>query len=317
MKIWWILAVLLVALLIFGVRERFEATQSIKAPPYDAAEKVRIYDMVRQRSATPPYTFVGYQDLVMAKAKSQAPDEKDETKLKEIAGGILAPTVEAFFTTVYKPAKTPIKQDDIDAFMKTRESDLSSVEKDVLTTYFIGQGGTGSTAYATVLGDMGQNYGYAKQSSTQAGTTSAGNTTPASNSSTGGSSTSSYGPNSGGSVGKGKGVFGPTFNGVGNGGNFNGDSTKHNQYPELLGGGDKNKGRKRESGSIGGLTGGTLTGGGLGNIEVGGGGRASRQPGDMDRIPDPYRVGQQFSTASYSFKTDPAPYLADFSAFLR
>jgi hypothetical protein len=74
----------------------------------------------------------------------------------------------------------------------------------------------------------------------------------------------------------------------------------------LLGGGDKHQGARRETGR---LDGGTLVNGGIGG--------SSRQPGDMDLIPDPYRVGQQFSSASYSFKTDPAPYLADFSAFLR
>jgi hypothetical protein len=87
----------------------------------------------------------------------------------------------------------------------------------------------------------------------------------------------------------------------GDGKPFDGDSTKNNSYPQLLGGGDKHKGARRETGR---LDGGTLV-------------TTSRQPGDMDLIPDPYRVGQQFSSASYSFKTDPAPYLADFSAFLR
>jgi hypothetical protein len=41
----------------------------------------------------------------------------------------------------------------------------------------------------------------------------------------------------------------------------------------------------------------------------------SRSPGDMDVIPDPYRVAQTFSTASYSSKTEPTPFLTDFSAF--
>jgi len=41
----------------------------------------------------------------------------------------------------------------------------------------------------------------------------------------------------------------------------------------------------------------------------------SRTPGDMDIIPDPYRVAQTFSASSYSSKTEPVPFLTDFSAF--
>ena len=43
----------------------------------------------------------------------------------------------------------------------------------------------------------------------------------------------------------------------------------------------------------------------------------SRQPGDMDLVKDPYRVSQQFASSSYSFKTEPVPFLTDFSAFQR
>jgi len=43
----------------------------------------------------------------------------------------------------------------------------------------------------------------------------------------------------------------------------------------------------------------------------------SRVPGDMDLVPDPYRISSTFSTSSYSSKTEPAPFLADFSAFLK
>jgi hypothetical protein len=43
----------------------------------------------------------------------------------------------------------------------------------------------------------------------------------------------------------------------------------------------------------------------------------SRQPGDQDRIPDPYRVSQSYSPASNSSKNEPVPFLTDFSAFLK
>lgn len=44
----------------------------------------------------------------------------------------------------------------------------------------------------------------------------------------------------------------------------------------------------------------------------------SRVPGDQDIYPDPYRLGKNFSTSSYSSGKDapePAPFLADFSKF--
>jgi hypothetical protein len=43
----------------------------------------------------------------------------------------------------------------------------------------------------------------------------------------------------------------------------------------------------------------------------------SRVPGDQDLIPDPYRLSRNFSTSSYSSKTDPVPFLTDFSAFFK
>jgi hypothetical protein len=43
----------------------------------------------------------------------------------------------------------------------------------------------------------------------------------------------------------------------------------------------------------------------------------SRVPGDMDLIPDPYRVNSSFSTSTYTSKTEPVPFLTDFSAFMK
>jgi hypothetical protein len=124
-------------------------------------------------------------------------------------------------------------------------------------------------------------------------------------------------------------VLGPVFTSYGSpvdGGDPN--AWKSNQYPELLGGGDP-AARQRERGAGGGfgfgfgsLAGGDLQGAmptaaGLGATEQSRFFPTSRQPGDMELIPDPYRVSQQFSSASYSFKTEPTPFLTDFSAFFR
>jgi hypothetical protein len=56
---------------------------------------------------------------------------------------------------------------------------------------------------------------------------------------------------------------------------------------------------------------------GLANGVGGSANPMSRQPGDMDLIPDPYRVSQSYSTSSYSSKTEPVPFLSDFSAFMK
>jgi hypothetical protein len=43
----------------------------------------------------------------------------------------------------------------------------------------------------------------------------------------------------------------------------------------------------------------------------------SRVPGDQDMIPNPYLPGGEFSSSTYSVKTEPVPFLTDFSAFMK
>ena len=108
-------------------------------------------------------------------------------------------------------------------------------------------------------------------------------------------------------------VFGPQFEEYGaplsgsEGGGGIG-SVAAGQYPELLGG--------REKIAPGGATGPMLPpssslGTDLGSMFF----PFSRTPGDMDRVPDPFRAMNNFSLASYTPKTDPVPFLPDFSAF--
>lgn len=153
-------------------------------------------------------------------------------------------------------------------------------------------------------------------------------TGPAAGGTTGGSSTSSAAPNSGEFGGGGdrrQQVFGPIFRGKGEGdGVVPIDSSKTRRYPELMGGKGNAPPSTRVEGA--GITSpskswqmtmdGTLpTMQGLGAEENSKFLPFSRQPGDMDVIPDPYRVSQQFSTSNYAFKTEPVPFLSDFSAF--
>lgn len=348
----WILLAVAIGLFLLGlVRESFEPTQSIKAPPYDAAEKVRVFNMVRQRSATPPYAFLGYQDILLQKAEQQLPNEKNRRKLEEAAGGLVTPAIEAFFNTVFKPATTPITKEQVKAFVDARPSDIKMIEEDVLTTYFVGQSGVGTSersGYAATLAAMGQNAGYlisnapeaagpsagsaAAAASTEtaadaaaaaddattgsgttggattgSGTSGSGTTGGATTGSgtTGGGATTGSGTTGGGS-GSGTQVYGPTFTSLGSPiHNNGGDSTRTNQYPELMGGmgGDaRNRDLLPSSAS-------------LGSDPNSGYFPYSRTPGDQDLIPDPYRLNRNYSTASYSSKTDPVPFLTDFSAF--
>jgi hypothetical protein len=331
-KVLLLLAILVALFAWTFMRERFEATASIKAPPYDDDAKRRIYEAARTTSQT----------TLMSKAKNLLPGETKREKLEAAAGGVLAPVVGDFFTTVFKPATTPITDADITKFMATRPaSDLKDIEKEVLTTYFVGQQGIGTsmnTGYAAALAELGQNPGYLNTGTTAGGSTgeSVVGSTPAtgvgsaaatmSGSTTGGSSTSSLGPTSGTTGASGQRVFGPVFTARGAGGMDGGDSSKTNTYPELMGG----RGGAAPSTKVDGLgivspsknwlltTDGSLPSmDSLGASEMSKYFPTSRTPGDMDLIPDPYRLSRNFSTSSYSSKTEPAPFLTDFSAFLK
>ena len=129
---------------------------------------------------------------------------------------------------------------------------------------------------------------------------------------TGGSSTRSLEPEQGGGGDRRKQIFGPLFTSIGDGGNVDGgDSSKTNKYPELLGGGMMAPVKGRQLTKDGSLP----STAGLGSDEDSKYLPTSRVPGDMEKIADPWRVSQSFSAANYSFKTDPVPFLTNFSAF--
>ncbi len=123
------------------------------------------------------------------------------------------------------------------------------------------------------------------------------NTTQTSNT-TGGSS-GNIGGVSGGPSQENQAVFGPLFNGTGS--NIVGDNTdssKTNKYPKLMGGtsGFANTGRSDTARMM---------------LPI----QESKFPGDLDFIPDPYRVSLTYNASSYSSGREPIPFLTDFSAF--
>jgi hypothetical protein len=142
--------------------------------------------------------------------------------------------------------------------------------------------------------------------------------------STGGSSTTTFGPTTGGSANRIRQVFGPQFTerGATVSGNGDGDSSRTNVYPELLGGMIDTSSRIPGAGIQPPSKNWTLSKDGslppeknMGADEMSRYFPYSRTPGDMDIIPDPYRVAQTFSASSYASKTEPVPFLTDFSAF--
>ena len=374
----WIVAVLLGLLLLWNLlRERFEATPSIPAPPYNDDQKRHIYETANTAD----------QSVLMAKAVRDNPNEADPEKLKALAGAYLAPVVGEFFTTVFRPATDPIITEDVADFMADRPLDsypLKEIESRVLNTYYVGQQGVGTvdeSGYAEILAGLGQNSGYLVNSpqsaidagraaaaarrraatagatpasgttasgTTASGTTASGTTdttasatTPATASTppagttvaptsiprtttTGGYSATGYAP-TGGSTDN-EPVWGPAWSGAAEpiAGARPGDSTTHTIYPILMGGYGGGAGTPERSRVDGvGMTNASGTGITLPPIGTTGSEPNSqflpnaRVPANTGFSRDPYRLATNFSTSSYSSKTDPVPFLTDFSAFFK
>lgn len=227
--------------------------------------------------------------------------------------------MQIFYDTIYLPNKKQPKDEELAAFADT--VNLTTIPQrlranfrpsliSVLDSYFATPPVWGSSA-AETSGDS--------EVSPSTGETSMGIPT---GSVGGGSSGNLIGPTSG-TVSKGKMVWGPIFSGQGTDlGETGGDSTKSNVYPELLGG---NMGKQSSRVDGVGITSPSQPGLGsilpssasLGTDANSGFLPFSRQPGDMDVVPDPYRLAKNFSTKNYSSERDPVPFLTDFSAFYK
>jgi hypothetical protein len=324
-KVWILLAVVVLLIALTQVRERFEATPSIKAPPYDEAERARIRNMVSKADL----------DIILADMTKNVGSEASAERIKDMAQNTPAQMVGDFFQTTYSRAQTPITDAEIDTYMKRWShfsTDMKEAIKRVLRSYFVNQDSK-KTGYAEKLVEMGQEPGYssAPPEGAMGMTTAAASTVPGlsttTGSSTGGSSTSSMGPTSGNSGSRDKQVFGPVFTarGDGNPGGNGGDSTQNNTYPELMGGRSGTPSTKVAGAGVVppsknwllSVDGSLPSWDSLGSADMSKYFPTARTPGDMDLIPDPYRLSRNFSTSSYSSKTEPAPFLTDFSAFLK
>lgn len=335
MKLWILLAVALLLLVVALWSESFTATSTIVAPPYDDNQKRRIYGMMSAAS----------QSKLTAKAKAANPTldaTRDAQRLGAIAGGYVSDAVGQFFTTVYAPRNTTLTAADVDTFIAARTGDdeMKALEKEAVTVYFLTQSGPHSSGYIDALAAVGQGWNPPPTATGPTGaagptggaapgpTGAAGPTGAVGTGATGGSSFQGTPTTTGGSTSgyattvttaPTQGLFGPAFTSFGDpspSGNTL-DSSKYTSYPQVLGGvPDKSTRTVPGAGVISGPRQLELpTMDSLASSAQAQFFPFSRTPGDMEKIPDPYRVSQMFSTASYSSKTEPVPFLTDFSAF--
>jgi hypothetical protein len=111
-------------------------------------------------------------------------------------------------------------------------------------------------------------------------------------------------------------IWGPPFAGLGNRRNWGDGGDGSGRYPNILGPPRQSSAYMSGVGVVPPAQGGNLpSAASTGSDPMAGFLPFSRQPGDQERIPDPYRVSQSYSASSYSSKNEPVPFLTDFSAF--
>lgn len=198
------------------------------------------------------------------------------------------------------------------------------------------------TNYADALNAVGQTPGYTTTNPTTGQTTTTGvgtAGTPTTGNTTGGTTTNPQ-PSSGGVAGgsspsplsdesqkvagvPGNNVFGPPFVGVGTNGNDTGNIGAV-PYPYLYGPKPDVSTMVPGAGIAGPSQASSLADSGVLPNASGTGSDpksqffgTSRVPGDKDLVPNPYSMNTSFSPSSSSSKTEPLPYLTDFSAFAK
>jgi len=266
-----------------GVQEPTEDVQGMPFPKlYNSTEGERIYNLLTPGEKS--------EWLALYNQNGNPNPTQNEEILKRTINFVAS----GFYWYNYKLGNVPTTIDGIQSTLVGKvEPGTEKRFATILKRYFVDQGSTPSGMTLSTGGTNGMS-----------GTPSTGGTN-------GMSGTPSTGETTGGGD-RLRQVFGPLYTSIGSGGLITDDSTTTSRYPELLGGGGngvpkKNEDEKGAMPTIGGL-------GGLGSSRFF---PFSRVPGDMEKIPDPYRVSQTFTAANYSFKTDPVPFLTDFSAFFK
>jgi hypothetical protein len=306
-----------VALFLWSIRENFQDTATIKGPPYGNSDYPIIVNLMS-------YGLVkNLQDKYVAENSGQGrPDRLTLDGQRKIVDGLISGLMGDFHRTVYKPATTPLTEANVDTFLNPRSTSgfrlANKAEfKKLLVAYFVNQpaGAPNANLTAAQIASAAQstNSGYAAALAALGQTSSGGTGGPADPLNT--SAGSSGGVSSAGGSGiirKGN-IWGPAYTGLGSD-ISSGLGSGLRDYPTLLGP------KPKESNMV--------EGGGIANVSKqttlpssSGTGSdpnsqffgSSRVPGDQDLFPNPYL---EFTPSSGSSKTEPVPYLADFSAFL-
>lgn len=340
MKVWILVILVLFLLLASKGRELFQPTNLIKGPPYSDA------DYQRWISILDPSVISALQ----TQFKRQNPDKPLPDPSTGVGRGQLmeqsvATMMSNFYSQVYEPASQPLTSGNVDSFLAGNTDSIVSANRDsfkrLLVSYFVtppagaqnlpltakqvtSAGFAGKSGYADVLAGMGQ------AATVPANAIPSGDIPPeavpvssVTSTTTGGTSGIALGPTSRAASSTGQLIWGPEYPGMGDGNGMGpgGDSTSSRNYPFLLG-------PKPDTSTLSpaGIVppskswqlpknGSLPSPGVLGSTEDSRYFGTSRVPGDQDLIPDPYRVAAAFSTATYSSKTEPVPFLTDFSAF--
>ena len=312
-----------VALFLWSIRENFQGTATIKGPPYGNSDYPIIVNLMT-------YGLVkNLQDKYVEENPGQGrPDRGTLDGQRKIVDGRISNWIGQFYTYVYKPATTPLTEANVDTYVNPRttsgfylanKADL----KKLLVAYFVNQPAgapnTPPTTAQLASASQSTNSGYAALLSAlgQSGSGGTGGLADPLNTSAG----SSGGVSSAGGSGiikKGN-IWGPAYTGFGMG-ISSGLGSGARDYPTLLGPEPK-KSKMVEGGGIAnvsqnesllksGVLPSSASTGSDPNSQFFG---TSRVPGDQDLFPNPYL---EFTPSSGSSKTEPVPYLADFSAFL-
>jgi hypothetical protein len=325
------------ALFLWSIRENFQDTATLKGPPYGDSDYPTIVNLMSTTLVTK------LQDKYAAENSGQGkPDKNTLEGQRKIVDGAISDLMGDFHTTVYKPASTPLTEANVDTFLNTKATsgfllDNKAEIKKLLVAYFVTQTAGAANApltaaqsasasravnsgYADILADLGQ-----PSFDPSVATNPTVSNAAANGNSTGGSS-GGYASNPNLNPLKRGNIWGPAWTGLGdNAGSGLGSGDRI--YPILLG--PKPTASKMVEGagiaspsqnaSL--VTSGTLpdpkSTGSDPNSQFFGTSRmpagSSTVPGDKDLFPNPY---VEFTPSSGSSKTEPVPYLADFSAFL-
>jgi hypothetical protein len=309
-KIWILLGVVLV-LLFLGFREGLEPSEKIKRPSgglpaYSEQEVNRMIAMIPQSA----------KDAFEIPAGGNTPTGASTLSKEETIKRIIPGQIAAFYNVKYISATAPITPEVISAFIESRHSNQPAATKELyraaITAYFITQ--------LTAPDPPPEPPTTPDPPTTPEETTPGTPENPGANT-TGGSSTTNWGGGGGNASSR---VWGPPFGGTGtprdlSGGGSDGSGAG---YPTLMGPPSDSSAYWAGVGVVPPskntlLKGSLPSSASMGSDPMSGFLPYSRQPGDQDLIADPYRVSQSYSSASYSSKNEPVPFLTDFSAFLK